>query len=125
MYHLVCNWWVLDVVGGDGKLGLLGRGGWEGGQLRGLCIQQHLIDCNCSDRVGSKEDSHLDDAFTGQLRRHLPLVCGDVLVSSVVAKQVHNVQVVPLRRPVQSCPSVNVVLGIGVHSPGKKEGFEL
>ena len=125
MLHLVCNWWVLDVVGGDGQLGLLGRGGWEGGQLRGLCIQQHLIDCNCSDRVGSKEDSHLDDAFTGKLRRHLPLVCGDVLVSSVVAKQVHNVQVVPLRSPVQSCPSVNVVLGIGVHSPGKKEGFEL
>ena len=53
------------------------------------------------------------------------LVGGDVLVSSVVAKQVDNVQVVPLRRPVQSCPPVDVVLGIGVHSPGEKEGFEL
>ena len=68
------------------------------------------------------ENSHLDDAFTGQLRRHLPLVCGDVLVSSVVAKQVHNVQVVPLRRPVQSCPPIDVVLRVRVHSPGEEDG---
>ena len=68
---------------------------------------------------------YLYDSFTGQLGSDLPLVSRDILVRAMVAQKVHDVQVVPLRRPVRSCPSVNVVLGIGVHSPGKKEGFEL
>ena len=37
----------------------------------------------------------------------------------MVAQQVHNVQVIPLCRPVESSPPVYIVLGVCVHTPGE------
>ena len=60
---------------------------------------------------------YLYDSFTGQLGSDLPLVGRDILVRAMVAQKVHDVQVVPLRRPVQRCPAVDVVLRVRVHAP--------
>ena len=62
-------------------------------------------------------EQHLDDSLGGERGGELSLVSFDVLVSPVITQEVHNVQMVPFGRPVQSCPPIDVVLRVHVDTP--------
>ena len=63
-------------------------------------------------------EQHLDDSLGGERGGELSLVSLDVFVRPVITEEVHNVQMVPLSCPVQSCPPIDVVLRVHVDTPG-------